>query len=325
MTRTSIIDKNKLGGYVSDLFHKGYSLNYIAQEILSKWKININQQSVWRWLTKNGFAIGVKNTTKKILDFDIGINDFLLNRLSILTYGNCLGGIVMPYLKLTSTERSDRKNGRYHCQSLNQGCNSLVHSISYTQTTRQNLVLKTMTREYTNGYVDWNKYYNVLTIPIIVGWFWDWRLTSLLKNGDLCSLPVSLHYMEKEKLKVLNIDWNIYNPIHPEILLKTKDIRPEPHFILVCEKDLKKYGLTPYKLKKLFFTRWKNVVIIPTNYSLYNATVDNYEKYIKTDRPMESKLRLQIINYLLSSSKIPECIKRDMEYYFNLLDDNNKI
>lgn len=240
----------------------------------------------------------------------------MLSKLPLLTYGTTLGGAYYKFLKLTNSVKSDKQNGRSNSQSMNQGDTSLIHAIYYIPTVRQRS-LALHSRKGKNGqfFSSAHLKHHIMQCPCILVWLWDNKYTLLWVNGKLYTLPVSEKYADKHNLESRK-DIHRYSPTDTEVILESKDLRPEPAYVILGKDIIDAYSTlinAGYNrvihlptIQKLFFPDSKQKMrFIIANHRLMISSITDFERYISHNRNLEYELRLVILKDLLRRVDIP--------------------
>jgi len=307
---------------VIKLMNKGFTnLQDLSDAVLSQTGNRVSLMCLCRYMKSHNIKRSV--IEPKPMSY---IPRELLSKLSLLTYGTTLVGAYLKFLKLTNTKKSDMKNGRTDAQSFNQGPTSIIQAIHYIPTVRQN-TLNYHTHNKKGQFFSSAQFKeHVMQVPCILVWIWDNRFTNLLKECKLCSLIVSKHYADDKHIP-LDIDWSRYSPSDNEVILKSKDLRPEPDY-LILGSDSKLSGLSPSIIKKIFFPEHEHMRIIVSSSRLMTNNITDYERYISNNKDLEYEIRLNILNDLMKRNDLGpdmigviETIKKFMNQQQKLKED----
>ena len=236
--------------------------------------------------------------------------DKVLRHMPILTYGTTLLGAYCKLLKLTNTKNSDKKNNRTYAQSLNRGDNAILQAMFYIPTVRQrSIATHTHLGKHGGFYSSSYLKEHIMHTPCIMVWFWDSRFTKLLNENKLGSVPISMHFAEKNDIDDINLEYGLYNPNDTEIVLEHKDLRPNPDYILISSSIKHTNIKSKCLVKDIFFPdiSYKTRFLMINDSFLKNPNDDiGFEKYIYSNRKIELQIRKAILNDLYGVNKIPK-------------------
>jgi len=231
--------------------------------------------------------------------------------MKLLTYGTTLLGAYSKMLKLTNTKMSDEKNHRTKAQSFNNGRISIVQAAHYISTVRNRSIACHTEKDMKCGRFDYNHLpHHLMQCPVILVWIWGKKFMEFVNNKEACTIPFSLHFAEKNNINNINIKWGNYNPEDGEFILKHKDMRPDPDFIVLGSDSLETTKLSSKQLSWLinyvFFPDSKIKGYIYSKRKLLSPPTKPVDKYLSKNSIIEYEIRKAIYNYIHNMNPIPK-------------------
>ena len=253
--------------------------------------------------------------------------------MKLLTYGTTLLGAYAKMLKLTNTKKSDEKNHRTKAQSWNNGRTSIAQAIGYVPTVWNRSIACHTEEGMKCGRFDYNHLpHHLMQCPVILVWIWDERFTKFIKDKKACTIPFSLHFAEKNDIKDIKIHWGTYNPEDGEFVLKHKDMRPNPDFIVLGSNALETSKLNTEQLSWLinyvFFPDSNLKGILFSKRKLLSPPTKPINKYLSKNSIIEYEIRKDIYNYISNMKTIPNEWKgwiSSVEFLRKNLGDSNVV